>query len=106
MQNGGGIAQRAAGPFGIFVHEADAQRNRADVSGGFGERGEIGVNEIGAQQQIARRVAAEKQFGREDEFRAERDGLFVTGQQFPAVRREIADGRIELEQADTFLIDD
>ena len=100
LQNGGGILQRAAGPFGISVHKADAERNRADFAGGFRQRGEIGLDEIVAQQQIARRVAAEKQFRREDKFRAARDGLRVGGQQFLAVGREVADGRIELEQAD------
>ena len=29
---------------------------------------------------------------REDKFRAERDGFFVAGQKFLAVRREVADG--------------
>ena len=63
-------------------------------------RGEIAVNKIIAQQQIARRIAAQKKFRREDEFRAERDGFFITRQKFLPVRCEIADGRIELEQAD------
>ena len=78
----------------------NAQRNRADTFCGFFKRGKIGVNEIVAQKQISRRVAAQKQFRREDKFRAERDGLFVTGQKIFPVRREVADSRIELEQAD------
>ena len=102
-QNGGGVAQRASGPLGIPVHVTDAQRNRADAPGGFGERGEIGLDKIPAQQQIARRVAAQEQFRREDEFRAERDGPFAGGQKFLPVGREIADGRVELEQADFHL---
>jgi hypothetical protein len=58
LQNGGGVAERASGTFGIFVNATDAQGNGADAFGGFGGRGEIGLDEIGAQEQIARRVAA------------------------------------------------
>jgi hypothetical protein len=78
----------------------DTERNRADIFCCFFECGKIGVNEISALEQVARRIAAEKQFRRENEFCAERAGFFVTGQKLPAVVREIADGRIELEQAD------
>ena len=67
------------------------------------ERGEIGGDEIGALEQVARRVAAQEQFRRENEFRAARDGLFVGGQKFSPVGREIADGRVELEQANDHL---
>ena len=100
LQHGGGIFQPAAGLLRIAVHVADAERHRADARGGFGERGEIGVNEIGALEQVARRVAAEEQLGREDEFRAAGAGLVVAGQELQPVGGEIADGRIELEQAD------
>ena len=72
----------------------------ADASGGFGERGETGLDEIGAQEQVARRVAAQKQFRRNDKFRASGAGFLVTGEEFPAVGRKITDGRIKLEQAD------
>jgi len=68
--------------------------------GGFGERGETGLDKIGAQEQIARRVAAEKQFRRDDQFRAERAGFFTSRQKVLAVGGEITDGRVELEQAD------
>jgi hypothetical protein len=34
------------------------------------------------------------------QFSAESGGFFVTGQKFLAVGREIADGRVELKQAD------
>ena len=81
LQNGGGIAERASGTFGILVNVTNTQRNCADAFGRFGERGKIGVNKIGAQEQIARRVAAQKQFRRDDKFRAERAGFFVTGEQ-------------------------
>jgi len=79
LQNGGGIAERASGPFGIFVNATDAQGNGADALGGFGERRKIGFNKIGAQEQVAWRVATEKQFRRDDEFRAKRAGFFITG---------------------------
>ena len=100
LQNGGGVAQGAPGAFRIFVHEAHAQRNRADLFRRGFERGEIGLHKILAQEQIARRVAAQKKFRSENKFRAERDGLFAAGQKFFPVGREIADGRVELEQAD------
>ena len=82
LQDGGGIAERASGTVGVLVHITDAKRNFANAFGRFRQGGEIGVNEIRAQQQIARRVAAQKQFRREDEFRAARAGLFITGQSF------------------------
>ena len=99
LQDGGGIAEGASGTFGIFVNKTNAERNGADAFGGFGERGKIGVNEIGAQQQIARRIAAQKQLRRDDEFRAERAGLFITGGKLLPVGCKVADGRIELENA-------
>jgi len=58
LQNSGGIPERPSGLVGIFVNAANAQWNGTNAFGGFGERGEIGLNEIGAQEQIARRVAA------------------------------------------------
>ena len=100
LQNGGGIAERASGTLGIFTNTTDAQWNGADAFGGFRECRKIGLNKIGAQEQIARRVATEKQFRCDDEFRAERAGFFITGDEFLPVRGKVADGRVELEQAD------
>ncbi len=100
LQNGGGIPQRASGIFRIAVNIADAQWNRADAFCRLVQRRKICPDKIFAQKQIARRVAAQKQFRREDKFCAERDGLFITGQKFLPVGREIADGRVELEDAD------
>jgi len=67
------------------------------------QRGEVRRDKILAQQQIARRVAAQKKFRREDKFRAARNGPHVGGQKLFAVGRERADGRIKLEQAEAHL---
>jgi hypothetical protein len=91
LQDGGGIAERASGPFGIFVNATDAQWNWTDAFGGFGERGQIRVNKIGAQEQIARRVTAQKQFRRDDELRAERAGFFITGHELLPICCKVAD---------------
>ena len=100
LQNGGGIPQRAPGLFRIPVNVADAERNRADAFRHFCEFGEIGFHKVIAQKQIAWRIAAQKQFRRENKLRTKRDGFFITRDKLPAVGREVADGRIELEDAD------
>ena len=100
LQDRGGIAQRAAGALGVFIDVPDAQGNGSDAFRGFGERGQIGADKIGAQEQIARRVTAQEQFRRQDKFRALRAGFLIAGNQFLPVCRKIADGRIKLEQAD------
>ena len=99
LQNGGGIAEGASGTFGVPVHIPDAQGNRARLFRRFHERGEVGFDEIGAHEQVTRRIAAKKHFRRENELRAERAGFFIAGCKLLPVGRKITDGRIELENA-------
>ena len=88
------------GPLRIFFDETDAERHRADLSGRFGQRGQIGRHKIVTQEQVARRIAAKKEFRCQDEFRPAGDGLRVGGQKLFAIARKVTDRRIKLEQTD------
>jgi len=48
LQDSGGIAKCAPGALRIFVHVADAQRNRTDLFRHIGQYGKVGLDEIGA----------------------------------------------------------
>ena len=79
--------------------ERRSKGNRARLFRRFHERGEVGFDEIGAHEQVTRRIAAKKHFRRENELRAERAGFFIAGCKLLPVGRKITDGRIELENA-------
>src|SRR5439155_12972229 len=70
-----------------------------DTPGRFRQRRQVGFDEIGAQQQIAWWIAAEKQLRRDDEFRAQPAGLVVGGEQLLPIGVEITNRRVELQDA-------
>jgi hypothetical protein len=76
------------------IHIADAQGDGAGLPRDFGQGGEVGGDKIGAQEQVARGIAAQEQFRGEDKFRALRAGFRIGGGQLAAIGGKITDGRI------------
>ncbi len=100
LAKGGGVEGAPAGGRGVGDDGADEQRN---LAGGGGELGG-GVfhvaHEAAAQQEVARRVAADGELGGDDQLGPGGDEFVVGGEQATEVAGEIADGGIELGEAD------
>jgi len=89
------LLERASGRFGIFVRpQPTAQGTGAGCLWRFRRAAaRLAATKSRAQEQIARRVATEKQFrGSDDEFRAKRAAFSSTGQSFRRLRSKVADG--------------
>jgi len=78
---------------GFCPPQPTPQWNRADASGGFRERGEVGLDEIGALEQVARRSRTQNNSGARTIPRRARLPFRGRPEFFP-VGRKIADGRL------------
>jgi hypothetical protein len=100
MQNGRGVAQRAAGARLVAIDIADDEGDVADRRGELRQGVETALDKVFAQEKVAGRIAAEGEFGGEHQFRGARDG-FAIGLLDPGpVLIVRADGGVELEQAE------
>ncbi|OQB91601.1 MAG: hypothetical protein BWX86_01981 [Verrucomicrobia bacterium ADurb.Bin122] len=100
VAEGGGVEKGAAEVAGIGLDGAEDGRDLSGGGGDFGEAGAGVVDETAFEQQIARRVAADDELGEHDELRALSDEGVVGVEDEAAIAREVADGRVELSEAD------
>ena len=77
LEDSGGVMEAAAGTRRIAVDVAGDERNVADRLRERLEAVEAARDEVVAQEEVAGRVAAEKEFRCEDEFRALADGFAI-----------------------------
>jgi hypothetical protein len=98
VAEGGGVVERAAAAGGVEFDGADDRGDgagrRGDLSEGFGDI----RDEAAFEEQIARGIAANREFGEDDEFGPLRDKSGVGRENFPTITGEIADGGIELSE--------
>ncbi len=97
---GGGVEGAAAVGRGVGDDRADERRAVADLGGDGGEAGFDVGHKAALEQQVARRVAADNEFGVNHEFGPLIDEGAVGVEDFAAVAREVADDGVYLGQAD------
>ena len=99
-QQGGDIAERTPRRFVVEIDAAGEQRHVADRAVEGVEAFERQRDKLRFENQILRRVAGDREFRREHQFRAACNGDVVRVEDFVKISAQIADGRVDLGEAD------
>ncbi len=99
LEDRGGVAEGASGA-GVHVHVADEERDVADLCVQCVERGEVLRDEAAFEKEVERRVAGQREFRCEDDVCAVFFQRRICGEEGRGVGGEIADGGINLCEAD------
>ncbi len=95
----GDVVERLPRPW-VPVHRPEEQGRPPHAGDEVPEDAEGVVDEVLPVEQILRRIPDERQLGRDGEIRPEPRRLRVGVEDLPRVPREVADGRVELEDCD------
>ena len=96
VAEGGGVVERAALAGRVELDRADERRHVAHGSGDLGERLDDVGYEAALEQQVARRVATDGEFGKDHELGPLRDEGRVRFGDATAVAGEVANDRVKL----------
>src|SRR5439155_128589 len=94
VDDGGGVEEILA-----LVHAADDGGEAARRLRHVRQRGQVGLDEGGLEEEILGRVAGDRQLGERDEVGTERTRLRQTVHDAPGVTLDVPDGRVDLGQA-------
>ncbi len=100
VAEGGGVEKAATLGGGIRFDKADERGHGADLHRDFVDRILVVGHETAFEKEVARRVAGDGEFGEDHEFRALRDEAAVGVEDFGAIAGEVADGGVDLCEAD------
>ena len=100
LQKRHGIGRLASGLAVVAAHEAHKQASFARGDSEAFEHGEIVRDEPAFVQQIARRIAGDGEFGKDDDFHPGLHPAPVGREDARFVARQVADGGIDLGEGD------
>jgi len=96
VTEGGGVVERATLAGGIEFDRADQSRRLADRGGDLGEGVGHVWDKAALEEQVAGRIAADRELRKDHQLRALRDEFDVGVEDAPAVTGEVANDRVEL----------